>query len=554
MSQSRNAEAYSVVDTIETPRSYWTRDFNHKTSFNAGVLIPFYCNMDIIPGTTIKSTTSIVCRMSTPIYPIMDNIVLDTYWFRVPKWWLWKHFRAQRGEFNGDGNWSTIVEYTTPQIKLTSNSTKYGPNDSATYMGIPQDVNNFTYDKLSMQALMTIWNYYFRVQALEAPLTLDDTDNDITADGTIQTGYGLLPVSKNQDYFVSAAPYPQRASSAVSMPLGITAPVKGNGMTLGLTDGTQTVGLTNNETTVKHFGGTSSGYGANIGTSISTINTTGTKTFGVTADATKSGLIADLSTATAATVNALRLAFATQRILEAEARFGTQYPQYLKGMFGVNANSIELQIPEYLGGKRIVINIETALQTSQATGAGQTRLGETGAYSVTADVNEDFTKSFTTEDILMGVLCVRTEQHTYQQGLSRQFKRERILDFYNPKLSHIGQVPIYNYEIYLTGTSTDNQVFGYHDPWQEYLYTPSRISGEMSSVAPNSLDAWHLGDDYTSLPVLSANWMHEPTTFIDRTLAVGSSVSNQFWADIYVKQDVSAPIPLNRTPGLLDHF
>lgn len=551
MSEGRNAEAYSVVDTIETPRSYWTREWTHKTSFNAGALIPFYCNMDIIPGTTIKSTSSIVCRMSTPLYPVMDNLVLDTYWFRVPKWWLWTHFRAQRGEFNGDGNWSNIVEYTTPQIKLTNNSTPYGPNDSATYMGIPQGVKNFTYDKLSMQALMTIWNYYFRVQALEAPLTLDDTDNDITADGTIQTGYGLLPVAKNMDYFVSAAPYPQRAANAVSMPLGLTAPVVGNGMTLGLTNGTGTAGLygnSNNQVTVA----VPNMYGTNVGTG-SPSGALGSS-LGVTTDGTKSGIIADLSSATAATVNALRLAFATQRILEAEARFGTQYPQYLKGMFGVNANSIELQIPEYLGGKRIPINIETALQTSQATGSNQTRLGETGAFSVTVDVNEDFTKSFTTEDILMGVLCVRTEMHTYQQGLSKQFKRERILDFYNPKLSHIGQVPIYNYEIMLTGTSTDSQVFGYQDPWQEYLFTPSRISGEMSSVATNSLDAWHYGDDYASLPVLSANWIHEPVTFIDRTLAVSSQVSNQFWADIYVKQDVSAPIPLNRTPGLLDHF
>ena len=188
-------------------------------------------------------------------------------------------------------------------------------------------------------------------------------------------------------------------------------------------------------------------------------------------------------------------------------------------------------------------------------------MGETGAFSITADVNEDFTKSFSKHDILIGLMCVRAD-HTYSQGIPRQFKRERRLDIYNPKLAHIGNQPIYNYEIYAQGSNVtdtsgniiDNQVFGYKEAWQEYMYKPSRISGEMLPQYAQSLDEWHFGDDYNSLPVLSAEWIVEPQKFIDRTLAVQSSVSNQFWADIFVQQRVSAPIPLNRVPGLVDHF
>lgn len=554
---ARNEQAYEVLDTIETPRSHWYREFTHKTSFNAGKLIPFYVDVDIIPGTTIKNKTSLIVRMSTPIVPVMDNLYLDTYWFKCSKYWYWEHFRAQMGE-NNQSAWTQTIEYIEPKINV---SQAYTVNDVATYMGMPINKTNIAWSKLPTQAYIDIWNNWFRDENLQAPIQLDKTDANLTTDGTISTGQGLLPVAKFHDYFTSALPQPQKGT-AISTPLGTTAPVIGNGNSLGF----------------KYFPSSGTPYTTyawqdsndNIASlSFSTIQTTNPlpvnttvtglnqgsgmrgKSIGISENAVNSGLIADLTQATAATINALRLSFATQRILEKDARYGSRYPELLRGSYGVVASDESLLIPEYLGGKRIPINIETVLQTNSTNATSP--LGETGAMSVTADINEDFTKSFTKHDFLIGLCCVRAE-HTYQQGIPRQFKRERRLDTYHPSLAHIGNQPIYNYEIYAQGTAEDNQVFGYKEAWQEIMFKPSRISGEMLSTYAQSLDIWHFGDDYESLPVLSSEWIVEPTEFIDRTLAVKSSTSHQFWADFYIEQTVSAPIPLNRVPGLVDHF
>lgn len=538
---SRNQEAYEVIDTIETPRSTWDREFTHKTSFNNGYLIPFYVDTDIIPGTTIKNTTSLVIRMSTPLYPIMDNIYCDTYWFKCSKYWYWKHFRAQMGE-NNTSAWTQTIDYTTPQINVT---TAYGVNDAATYMGMPIDVTNISWDKTVMQAYIDIWNNWFRDENLQAPIQLDDTDVNLNSDGTISTGYGLLPVAKFHDYFTSAVPQPQKGD-AVNLPLGTIAPV--------IFSNSDTA--TNPVKSLTAYKTTGAKYNANglhgvVVASGGTIADSGE----ILSDESYGSPIgldanADLSNAIAASINAQRLAFATQRILEKDSRFGTRYPESLRGHYGSVATDEALLIPEYLGGKRIVINIQ---QTIQSVGNSESPLGQTGAYSITADMNEDFTKSFSKHDYLIGVLAVRAE-HTYSQGIPRQFKREKRLDIYHPSLAHIGNTPIYNYEIFAQGTETDYEVFGYKEPWQEYLYKPSRISGEMLPQYAQSLDEWHFGDDYSSLPVLSDEWIREPQKFVDRTLAVQSSTAHQFWCDIYVQQRVSAPIPLNRTPGLLDHF
>lgn len=547
---TRNKEAYEVIDTIETPRSTWDREFTHKTSLNAGYLVPFYVDTDIIPGTTIKNTTSLVIRMSTPLYPTMDNIYCDTYWMKCSKYWYWKHFRAQMGE-NNSSAWTQTIDYTTPQINVT---TAYGVNDVATYMGMPIGITNISWDKTPVQAYIDIWNNWFRDENLQAPVQLDDTDTNLNSDGTISTGYGLLPVAKFHDYFTSALPEPQKGD-AVSIPLGQTANLIGTATTSLYGNGTfqmQPNAASNTEPAAYLMSSTGGGgqvVHINSANGSASYNALRYST-GIAAATNLTNVQADLSTAIAATVNAQRLAFATQRIFEKDARFGTRYPESLRGIYGSIATDEALLIPEYLGGKRIPINIQ---QTIQSVGNSESPLGETGAFSITADLNEDFTKSFSKHDFLIGLMCIRAD-HTYSQGIPRQFKREKRLDIYHPSLAHIGNMPIYNYEIYAQGTSADNDVFGYKEAWQEYLYKPSRISGEMLPQYAQSLDEWHYGDDYSSLPVLSDEWIREPQKFIDRTLAVQSTQAHQFWCDIFVKQRVSAPIPLYRTPGLIDHF
>lgn len=549
---NRNEEQrYSEVDTIDIQRSHWNRTFNHKTTFNAGQLVPFYLNMDIIPGTTIKNETSIIVRSQTPLFPVMDNMYLDTYYFKCSKFWYWEHFRAMLGE-NKLGAWAQEIAYTEPQIKTTATRSAQ-VNDFMTYIGVPLGKANLGWSKMAVNAYIDIWNNWFRDQNLQAPIQFDTTDANLETDGTIQTGCGLLPVCKFHDYFTSLLPEPQKSPTGpVSIPLGTTAPVVGNGTSLGLTDnGTDLLAIGN-----KLISGTGDLVGAGprngtLGNSMPSTYRTSYGELGVTTDPTKSGIYADLTSSTAATINALRLAFAIQRIYEKDARFGTYYRNILKGHFGVTASDEALLVPEYLGGVRQPINITQVLQTSSTDSTSP--LGQTGAFSITASLNEDFTKSFSKDDILIGLMCVRAD-HTYSQGLPRQLTRTERLDRYWPSLAHIGNQPVYNYEIYAQGTDEDNEVFGYKEAWQEYMYHNNRISGEMLPQYAQSLDSWHYGDDYDSLPVLSDEWIVEPTEFIDRTLAVSSEVSNQFWADILVSQSVSAPIPLNRVPGLIDHF
>lgn len=537
--------------TIDIQRSMWTTKHNHKTSFNNGELVPFFVDTDIIPGMTIKNTTAILIRMSTPKFPTMDNLYLDTYYFKVPIWTIWDNWKAFCGE-NEDGAWTQSVEYETPVFTNTTRAV--GVRDINAYMGIPIGVTGLSWNQFGVRAYCRCYNFWFRDQNLIAPIKYSTGDDTVTTDDTTITGGKLLKVAKFHDYFTSALPEPQKGT-AVSMPLGINAPVVGNGMTLGITNGATNVAFNMGGNT-----GTANGtYKVSVNADVygqpvnqTTVTMTGMGgALGVTTDPEKSGIYADLTAATAATVNALRLAFATQRILEKDARFGTRYNEIIRGQFGVTSPNASLHVPEYLGGNRIPINIETVLQNSSTDTTSP--LGQTGAFSVSFDINEDFTKSFDEHCVLIGLCCIRAD-HTYQQGLARMWTRRKRLDYYYPSLAHIGNQPIYNYEIYAQGTAADNEVFGYKEAWAEYKYKPNRISGELLSTYAQPLDAWHYGDKYDSLPVLSQNWIEEPVDFVDRTLLVQSSEANQFIADIEIKQEVAAPMPVHSIPGLIDHY
>lgn len=547
----RNTMLFEQMPFIDIERSKFQIDWKHLTTMNAGKLVPFYVDMDGLPGETIKIKTSLLARMQTPIYPVMDNCYIDTYYFAIPYRLVWEHWKEFNGE-NKNSAWVQPTEYMVPMF-TTDATHKVEVNSINDYMGIPTGVAGLQFSQLPIRAYILTWNEWFRDQNLTAPLTDYVDDADRVIDGTAVTGGECCDVYKFHDYFTSCLPDAQKSSSPVSMPLGTTAPVVGNGMTVGFTNGSENVGIRSatGSVTVNYM---NTAYGSNVGQV-----TSGGKSFslnesgiGITTDPEKSGMYADLTTATAATINALRLAFATQRILEKDARGGTRYTEILSNHFGVKSPDGRQQRPEYLGGAiRIPVNMQQVTQTSETT--QNSPLAETGAFSLTANQDEGFTYSMTEHTIILGLCCIRTD-HTYQNGLAKQWSRKRRLDFYWPSLAHIGEQPVLNKEIFAQGTDADNEVFGYQEAWAEYRHMPNRISGEMRSSYERSLDPWHYGDDFTSLPVLSTEFLIEKPDNVDRTLAVQSSLQNQFLVDFYLDIEKYMPMPVRSIPGLIDHF
>lgn len=555
----RNTSAFfSGSQLKDIPRSTFTRRFKHTTTANAGVLVPFYVDLDILPGMTIAQNTSVLARMSTPKFPTIDNAYIDTYYFKIEYPQVWEHWNAFNGE-NETGAWTQAPVYQIP--KFTTDAThKAGLHDAITYMGAARYNSTCTpFSKLGVRAYIRCWNYFFRSEALQAPITMYKGDGNTLLDGTIITGQGLLPVNKFFDYFTSALPEPQKSTSPVSIPLGTTAPVFGDTHGLKIYDGTNIVSMSIVGATPNRLGGNSVSSTKNPGTAVDTAyQSDAQKVVGVPTLAqlggnistARSGLVADLTNAVAATINAQRLAWAMQRVYEADSTFGTRYWQETVQRFGVTTDAGRHLIPSYLGGTRTPVNIETAIMTNETT---STPLGTTGAFSVTADQNHDFTTSFDAHSILLGCFCIRTD-HTYQQGQEVQWRRTDRFDFFQPEFSHIGNQPIWASEIFTDGTSNDNTVFGYKEAWAEYKYKPNRVSGMILSDYTSSLDYLTYADDYATLPVLSDAWLRETKDNLDRTLAVQSSVTDQFIIDLYIEQEVRAPMPLHCYPGLVDHF
>ena len=548
---NRNTEShFSQVPHIDIKRSVFDRSTQHKTTFNAGQLIPIFCD-EILPGDTFSGHISSVVRMTTPIHPTMDNLYADLYWYAVPVRILWDHWEAFNGE-NNDTFWTQPVEYEIPQIESPTGG--WAKGTIADYLGVPTNVefkDNHSINHLPFRAVVKVHRDWFRDQNLQTPAFLDTGDS--TTYGTNGNDYvtdaicgGMpLPVAKYHDYFTSCLPEPQKGPD-VLLPLGESAPVIGNGLNLGLTDGTT---LFSPYLSTSANVNASSNYGQEVGSTPSQVVQTG-KTFGITEDASKSGLITDLSTATAATISQLRQAFAVQRLYERDARGGTRYTEILKSHFGVSSPDGRLQRSEYLGGARVPINITQVVQTSSTDSVSPQ--GNTAAYSLTGDISASFTKSFTEHSILLCFVCVRNE-NTYQQGLERMWSRKRRFDFYWPALANISEQPVFNKEIYAQGTAEDDEVFGYQEAWAEYRYKPSRVSGAFRSNYERTLDSWHYADYYDSLPVLGDDFIRASKTNVDRTLAVQSELEDQFIGDFYFALKSVRPMPVYSVPGLIDH-
>ena len=566
---NRNVESHFALNptNIDIRRSTFDRSHSLKTSFNVGDIVPFFLD-EVLPGDTFNVDTSKVVRLQTLLTPVMDNIYLDTYFFFVPNRLTWSHWKQFNGE-NTESAWIPQTEYEIPQITAPA-SGGWSVGTIADYLGVPTGVPNLSVSALPFRAYALVMNEWFRDENLSDPLVVPVDDATVAGvnTGTFVTDVckGGLPykASKYHDYFTSCLPSPQKGpdvtipvAAAGSMPV-----VPRSDSVVSFLDGTlPRVGRADTGAVFATSGSSSTpapyfareitlGFDARSDASINSYS--GPAVF------TNLWAVGD-GNAAAATINQLRMAFQIQKLYEKDARGGSRYIEILKSHFGVTSPDARLQRPEYLGGNRVPININQVVQQS-ATASGETAQGTVTGMSVTTDTHSDFTKSFTEHGFVVGVMVARYD-HTYQQGLERFWSRKDRFDYYWPVFANIGEQAVKNKEIFAQGPGVkdsagsviDDQVFGYQEAWADYRYKPSRVTGEMRSQYAQSLDVWHLADDYSALPALSDSWIREDKTNVDRVLAVTSSVSNQLFADIYIKNRTTRPMPMYSIPGLIDH-
>lgn len=555
-----NAEShFSSNPTISIGRSKFNVPYTRKMTFNASDLVPLSEPFEVLPGDTFSVDMGAAVRMTTPVFPVMDDSFLDVFYFFVPTRLLWSHWE----EFNGANKstyWDDPTVYTIPQIVAPEGGWTVGT--IADYFGLPIGVSGISVSSLPFRGYALIWNEWFRSENVSQPCNVNTDDSTVTGsnegDYVIngQLGAKPLKVTKFYDYFTSCLPKPQKGDP-VNIPGTVISGV------FPVVPGT-TNHLTSVLNPLRWVGDIKTGPDSYINASTTgttsniSHNSIGKDESGNIVPANLEAVISSAE-GSAVSINELRQAFAVQRLLEADARGGTRYTEVLRSHFGVTSPDGRLQRPEFLGSHRVHINVDQVLQTSATSETSPQ--GNTAAYSLTnVGSRGTFTQSFTEHGYIFVLGCIRTN-HTYQQGISRMWSRKTRYEFYWPELANIGEQPVYNREIYAQGSSVinsetgkpfDDEVFGYQEAYADYRYKPSQICGVFRSTAPQSLDSWHYGDYYNSLPTLSHDWLSETDVNVYRTLAVQNEP--QFLADFYFNWTVVRPMPLYSIPGLNGHF
>lgn len=541
----RNVEShFGNIPNKDIRRSKFQTPHRHLTTFNTGDLIPIY-RKEVLPGDTISINESFVIRMATPIAPVMDNAWIDTYYFFVPNRLTWEHWQEFMGE-NKEDAWTQTVEYTVPRTTAPEGGWQKG--SIASYLGARINTDGIWIDSLYLRAYGLIYNEWFRSENISEPAEVSTGDENTTgSNGTdyvtdIQLGGMPAKAVKYADYFTRALPSPQKGPD-VLLPIGdLTGYVKAKEINDN-PDRSLTYNEAMDNMDLGIYRGTASGV--SITNVIGVSEDRQTYKIFPQQNGLYVGLGLNIDGATAATINQLRQAFAVQRMAELDARGGTRYIELIASHFGVHSPDARLQRPEYIGGKRVPINIADVIQQSATDEV--TPQGNVAGYSKTIDNHEGFTYSATEHGIIMGIAVIRTE-HTYQQGIERCLTRQKKLDYYFPVLANLGEQYIKNREIYAQGTDEDEEAFGYQEAWAEYRYNVNRITGELNSDYATPLDIWHYGDDYEKLPTLSNDWISETNENVKRTLAIQDQ--DQWIADFYFDEVDVRPMPIYSVPSL----
>lgn len=541
---NRNSEnRFAENPQVGVSRSRFQRNSDNKTTFNTGDLIPIYLD-EVLPGDTHQIDVACVMRMATPIFPVMDNAFCDFYFFFVPNRLLWEHWKEFMGE-NKETAWTPKTEYSVPQVTAPTGGWEEGT--LADYLGLPTKVEGISVSALPGRAYGLIYNEWFRNQNVTQPTLVEVTDATTTGknDGSTTNDSAItlakpLKAAKVFDYYTGALPEPQKGEP-ITLPMNGNAAIKPYDLATDKELGWQG---TDNQHPVTDFNFSTPEEGENLNYTKDLIGTTR----GTSGGPKTVALRADLSSVTAATINQLRQAFQIQKLLEKDARGGTRYREVLREHFGVISPDSRMQIPEYLGGYRLPINVSQVIQTSSTDSTSPQ--GNTAALSVTTMNKSMFTKSFTEHGFIMGLAVVRTDQ-TYQQGIERMWSRKGRYDYYWPVLANIGEQAVLNKEIYAQGNTADEEAFGYQEAWADYRYKPSKVTGLFRSNAAQSLDAWHYAQDYDALPTLSTAWMEQTDAEMKRTLARNDQPD--FIADFYFMNRTTRCMPVYSIPGLIDH-